>query len=332
MMDTKILKLLEGVTLKEKQEYKNLTVFPLIYTNGNKAEYISLDEALQVPGVEITELTEGGSVPELYFINSSDFMILLLDGEELIGAKQNRILNRSILIEKQAKIKIPVSCVESGRWSYNSKTFASSNRISPSSVKMKKMESVSRNLYESRGMNARSDQHEVWQEVDRISYKARVESPSNAMSDVFENKAADIDSYLQNFTAVEGQNGLIVMINGSIVGMEYISNKAVFPKLFAKLIRGYAMDALLDIKNFKKVDAQKECINWISGLSSGTEDCFKSSGLGDDHRINARDFVASALSYNEEIIHFSALNKIEYSDSRREQHFSSRPYIRRTMR
>lgn len=331
-MNANILKLLDGVSFKDKQEYKNLIVFPLSYINGNKAEYICLDDALKLHGVQITEINEGGSVPELYFVNNSDFMILLLDGEELIGAKQNRILNRTILVDKQTKIKIPVSCVESGRWRYNSASFSSSNRISPSYMKMKKMESVSRNLYESRGMNARSDQHEVWQEVDRISYRAKVSSASNAMSDVFDSKASDIDSYLNSFKVIEGQNGLIVMINGKIVGMEYISNNKVFPILFSKLIRGYAMDALLDIRDVKTGDALENCRKWISSLSSGNEDCFQSSGLGDDIRISSRDFIATALSFRDEILHFSALNKIEYPDDQREQQYHSRPYIRRNVR
>jgi hypothetical protein len=40
----------------------------------------------------------------------------LLDGEELIGAKQNRALNLTILAPAKQVIVIPVSCVEAGRW------------------------------------------------------------------------------------------------------------------------------------------------------------------------------------------------------------------------
>ena len=41
----------------------------------------------------ITEVSEGGSVPELRVVNKGDARILVLDGEELRGAKQNRVLN-----------------------------------------------------------------------------------------------------------------------------------------------------------------------------------------------------------------------------------------------
>jgi len=57
-------------------------------------------------------------VPELKVISQSDRPILLLDGEELVGAKQNRVLNTTILLREKAETNIQVSCVEQGRWSY----------------------------------------------------------------------------------------------------------------------------------------------------------------------------------------------------------------------
>ena len=63
------------------------------------------------------EVSRGGSVPELKVVNKSDRMLLILDGEELVGAKQNRIVNTTILIAGNTATVIPVSCVEQGRWS-----------------------------------------------------------------------------------------------------------------------------------------------------------------------------------------------------------------------
>jgi hypothetical protein len=55
----------------------------------------------------------------------------LLDGEELTGAKQNRIVNASFLIAGQTEVVISVSCVEQGQWNYRSKSFASGERLVP---------------------------------------------------------------------------------------------------------------------------------------------------------------------------------------------------------
>ena len=76
-----------------------------------------------------------GSVPELLVENMGDIRVLFIEGEELVGAKQNRILNTSILVAAKSKTKIPVSCVEQGRWGYKSKFFGSSGSHSPSKLR-----------------------------------------------------------------------------------------------------------------------------------------------------------------------------------------------------
>ncbi len=74
--------------------------------------YTTLDDALAQGCAEITEVSDQGRVPELRFLNTGDKPILLLDGEELVGAKQNRVLNLTILAPADDAIMIPVTCVE----------------------------------------------------------------------------------------------------------------------------------------------------------------------------------------------------------------------------
>jgi len=51
------------------------------------------DEALSENLIEIAEKDGDGSVPELRVMNEPPKIILILDGEELVGGKQNRIVN-----------------------------------------------------------------------------------------------------------------------------------------------------------------------------------------------------------------------------------------------
>jgi len=90
---------------------------------------MTLDEALVGGLIEVTEVSQGGAVPELKVVNTSPRMVLILDGEELVGAKQNRIVNTTILVQAQSTTVIPVSCVEQGRWHYRSPRFSSEERI-----------------------------------------------------------------------------------------------------------------------------------------------------------------------------------------------------------
>ncbi|MGQ0579869.1 MAG: ARPP-1 family domain-containing protein, partial [Betaproteobacteria bacterium] len=87
-----------------------------------------LDEALARKLARVTEISDSGSVPELMFSNEAEANILLMDGEELVGAKQNRVLNVSILVGGKSQVAVPVSCVEQGRWRWSSRHFASPGR------------------------------------------------------------------------------------------------------------------------------------------------------------------------------------------------------------
>ena len=114
----------EQLQIGEEQSFKNLTVYPLFSSQQAYFAYLTLDEALIRGLVEIGEIDSQGSVPELRLTNNSDLMILILDGEELVGAKQNRIVNTTMLIPPQKMTTvIPVSCVEQGRWTYKTKSF-----------------------------------------------------------------------------------------------------------------------------------------------------------------------------------------------------------------
>jgi hypothetical protein len=133
---------LEQAKVGRKQSYKNLAIFPLLANYALKLEYHLLDEALAEGLMEVIEVDSEGSVPDLKVRNISPEMIMILDGEELVGAKQNRIVNTTILIQGNSVILIPVSCVEQGRWSYNSPTFYSEQRIMPSRLRAMKAEQV----------------------------------------------------------------------------------------------------------------------------------------------------------------------------------------------
>src|SRR5262245_14278026 len=107
--------LLSEIRLNESVSFKNLTLNALTGPSC-EPDYLTLDEALDSNTAHVTEVSESGSVPELVFKNEHDRAVLLVDGEELIGAKQNRILNISILVPARSTLTIPVSCVEAGRW------------------------------------------------------------------------------------------------------------------------------------------------------------------------------------------------------------------------
>src|SRR3989454_6869721 len=113
---TPISALLETLGVGEPLSHGALTVIPLLAPKEVEPDWLTLAEA--GAAVTITEVSADGEVPTLSLVNDTDRPVLLLDGEELIGAKQNRILNTTVLVAAHAALRIPLSCVEPGRWSY----------------------------------------------------------------------------------------------------------------------------------------------------------------------------------------------------------------------
>jgi hypothetical protein len=106
--------------LGEPQSFGGLELVPLYPASPPRAEYVGLDEAA-ANGLAVTELNEAGAVETLLVTNTLGTAALLYEGEELAGAKQNRILERSILVAAGSKLEIPAKCVEQGRWAYRSR-------------------------------------------------------------------------------------------------------------------------------------------------------------------------------------------------------------------
>jgi hypothetical protein len=137
---------LDGMDLGEAVTWNNIQVFPLTRSNGHEAAYALLDELLEAGQAEVAEIHEGGSVPTIKVLNKSDLDALILDGLELRGAKQNRMVNLTIVAGKHAETEIPVACVEAGRWSYRSRGFASAKRTVAGKLRARKARMVGDNL------------------------------------------------------------------------------------------------------------------------------------------------------------------------------------------
>jgi len=69
--------------LGEPRSFAGLTILPL-YPQSSSVEYIGLDEAV-ARGLEIHEVDEHGVVEALHVQNSLDELVLLYEGEELVG-------------------------------------------------------------------------------------------------------------------------------------------------------------------------------------------------------------------------------------------------------
>ena len=279
-------------------------MFPFTGLAGRSIDYLTLDEAHKDGSASVSEVSESGSVPDLRFLNNGDKPVFLLDGEELLGAKQNRILNLSILVPENSEINIPVSCVEQGRWSYNSDHFRSSDRSYFSKGRAKKARMVSNSL--SAGMAARSDQGEVWRDVAEKAAAFSVNSASDAMSDVFEAESGRIDEFVENIHSVPEQAGALFAIDGEVAGFDAFDKPSTLLKLLPKLVRSYALDALEGHHQRPSIIGVDTISEFLKILSSGDINCSPSAGMGEDYRFKGDAIAGGALINDDDVIHLCA--------------------------
>ena len=223
--------------LGEPVEHRGIVVTPLFPHRDPVAAYITLDEALP-RGLHIDETSDAGSVPELVVENPLDSAVLLYDGEELVGAKQNRILNVSVLVEAGAKLPIPVSCVEQGRWRRRSAAFGVGRPHLARAPPAAQGEALA-----AQPLARGAAQGEVWDEVHEKQSRMRVDSHTTASRDTFEAHRAALRALEDAFALAPGQCGAVLAL-GDDLCLDAVSRPDAFARLWPKLRAGYLLDAL----------------------------------------------------------------------------------------
>jgi hypothetical protein len=283
--------------LGEPVEHRGVVVTPLFPTLDPRAAYLTLDEALPL-GLAISETSDSGAVPELAVRNPLDRDVLLYDGEELVGAKQNRILNVTVLVGAGRALPIPVSCVEEGRWSSRSAFFDSARHVSHAHLRRRKAE-----LLAARPLERGVAQRAVWDEVRDKSSRMHVVSPTLANNDVFQAHAARLVELEQAFPAEPGQCGAILAL-GDTLCLDWVSRPEAFQRLWPKLRRGYLLDAL------EMLDGRPTHPARVAGFADEVTDApttrRRSAGLGDDIRLRGPGVIGSGLELDGELLQLSA--------------------------
>jgi hypothetical protein len=309
--------LITVVTVGAPARHRSLSVYPLS-SGGNRAttSYLVLDDALATGQFRITEVSENGTVPRLLAINDNSSQVFLLDGEELVGAKQNRVTNLSIMLAPKSKIEIPVSCVEAGRWRTESGSFRTEQRVQFARGRAQKMEQVSLSLC----MNgeALSDQSPVWNEISAKSARMNVESPTGAMAALFESRHDDIKDYLDAIPTSDGQIGAAYAIGETLLGIDVFDSDVTFRKLAPKLLASYALDAM-EVEGTAESPDTRAVNAFIQSARAAAHQPSTTVGIGEMIRLSAEDLVGAALQVDGCCVHLAAFRRQAFENQGRDQ-------------
>lgn len=238
---------LDDVAIGPPQTRGRLTLWPLLRgavpdAAGASPSYVPIHRALRDGSLRVDEVSDAGAVPFVRITNDGRVPVLVLFGEELVGAKQNRVTNATFLVSANSSLVIDVSCVEYGRWERpRGQRFEAPERVVSNALRKKMSFRVAQSR--ARGRRFVADQLEVWDEVGERIEQAAASAPTGAYSDYVRHRAVSVDEILDGLEAAPGQVGFVSALDDRIEGVEGVGDPGVFAQVFPSLLRSYAIDA-----------------------------------------------------------------------------------------
>ncbi len=277
-----------------------LRIVPILGKSYRNPKYRLLEgEALAV--VRVTEVSEEGHVQELKVENPLDTMLFLMDGQELIGAKQNRILNTDVLVAAKSTLTVPVSCVEAGRWRYSTATF-SPGRAANYRVRARKMDRVHRALRQERIHDA--EQGQVWEEVDETLAAACIlRRPTSALHDAYMAQRDRLAEFRGSLQLPRQAVGLAMFHGPRFLGLDLFDRNSTLRYFWESLLDSYAIDWLeVVVEEPMAGPGDEDVQKLLRQAADGQWESFSSPGEGVDYRLNDAALTGSALLWNDEVV------------------------------
>jgi hypothetical protein len=265
-----------------------------------------LARALEAGLAELTEVSESGSVPEILLRNHGEVPIIALDGECLQGAKQNRILNITVVADRRARTMVPVSCVEAGRWRHRSRSFSSYQTTMPTTLRRAKARRVNASL--SSGTGYRADQSAVWSEVTDYLESTASFSRSSDLTTAIEASREDVDAAVSKVPVLDGQVGCLLRWRarpgaqgvGFVVGLDLVGRPELWAEVQATVLRGYACD------RGEHSGQMADPADLLAEVLSAVATSHESPGLGSVLRLESQAVTGTAVVIDGAVVHLSA--------------------------
>ena len=292
----------DALWVEEALTHEALTVFPLSGVRHGAFAYTLLSDAVAKKTLHITEM-ESASVGTLMARNTGTLPVLIVVGQELVGGKQNRIINSTVLVPPGATA-LPVSCVEQARWSAPQSGFAPHDALYPA-LRAETVMQVAASLRQS-GTHA-SDQGAIWSNIHDRQADEAIFSPTGAMADLYDRRQGDLAAYERAVPYPDGALGMVTAIGGRITGLELFDAPATMAALWPMFVRAAALDAIRT--PLAPAVAKERAIRMVRRIHETKMETFRSPGIGHDVRLNGGGVAGAALVCQGVIIHLTLFRR-----------------------
>ena len=264
--------------------HRNLSIFLVHGKSLIKSKtFLTLQEALVQKKVVVYETK---SVNELAIENFSNEEVYVQAGDIVKGGQQDRMIGVDLIVPpKSGRLPISAFCVEHGRWSGRGSERAAVFSSSSDAVATKEIKLAAKR---------ENSQGGVWESVTVAQNKlsqnvgTRVNSPVSASSlqlAVENGKVQDTaDSYIKALSGIVNRSdnviGYVFAINGKVNSADVYGSSVLFKKLWPKLLKANAIEAIAELQREKFAPASAES---VQGFLSESEKAHAS-----DKDVNAR--------------------------------------------
>ncbi len=291
-----------GLRVGPPQISGTLSLFP-IFRDAAALDYVTLAEAQEAKSVEIRELDARGAVSRLAVKNAGALPVLIIDGDVLLGLKQDRVLNTTILVPAQSTLEIPVSCIEAGRWRPRSATARRGDYSVSPGVRAAKLKSMI--LHARTSGRFDSDQRAIWNEVERYFGTLGVASETHAYSDIERQRRPQIEARLAQLKPGDGQSGVLAVVGGKPVSFDLFDKASTLSRFWQGLIGSYITESLATAPSEASVDVEAATA-WIRSLGAGEASVHPAVGMGEVALITGAGHDLNALVVEGVPIHIAA--------------------------
>lgn len=282
-----------------------LTLLPL-WNRGPVAPPYLAGPAVADHLVEVFELDGRPAVGSVQVRNGAGAPVLLVGGELVVGARQDRTLNVSVLLPAGLATPVAVSCVEAGRWGGGDR-FARSGRVAAPGLRAGTVEGVNRSVCE-RG-DLHGDQAEVWRHVDGYADRLAADAPTAAFVDAVAGLEAAASGLAARVRPQPGQTGVAAVIDGRIAAVDLFDRPETLAAYWDGVVTGYAVDALGAPATAAMTDAEVRdtFADLVDRLLAAPAVEAPGAGLGATVHVSDGDLQASLLVVDGAVVHLAAL-------------------------
>jgi hypothetical protein len=300
-----------------EKQYQNAGNIAMVQMNTLKGEgfgFLTAAPAIDSGALEIREVKQEGAVNTLLAVNHTAQYYLLTDMDLLTGAKQNRVVNTSVLVAPHSKQEVNVSCVERSRWSYNSPTFSSAPGILDTKMRAAKADSLKKDKKE---VTAET-QSRIWGMINEEMVSNHILSETEDYTTILESRSEMQESRVK-FLLAQNCNGLAVFEGKNLVSFDIFGNREAYQYYFDLLAgnalqrvqKGAGTKAVKVSAAMEKAEAFYRLDEYLDFFESKLEPPVGSENdtMGTLRWSGDQQYPGFELSYGEQLVHLAGFSR-----------------------